>query len=48
MPGDEKGRLILKEPKRSSRRSLNLPKAILSELVAHQQRQTCVGGNALE
>jgi len=39
MPGAEKGRLIPKEPKRSSRRTLNLPKAILSELVTHQQRQ---------
>jgi integrase len=39
MPGAKKGQLLLKEPKRSSRRTLNLPQVILSELVEHQRRQ---------
>ncbi len=34
MPGEKKGHLILKEPKRSSRRTLNLPQVIVSELLA--------------
>jgi integrase len=38
IPG-EKSQLLLKEPKRQSRRTLNLPKSILSELIAHKRRQ---------
>jgi integrase len=39
MPGEKKGRLILKEPKRRSRRTLNLPHSILSGLLERRQRQ---------
>jgi integrase len=39
MPGDEKGQLILKEPKRSSRRTINLPQVCLSALIEHRARQ---------
>jgi integrase len=39
MPGEKKGRLELKEPKRSSRRTLNVPGLVLSELLAHRRRQ---------
>ena len=39
MPGDEKGALILKEPKRCSRRTLNVPPVIVSRLAAWKQRQ---------
>ncbi|MBZ5727443.1 MAG: site-specific integrase [Acidobacteriia bacterium] len=39
MPGEERGKLLLKEPKRSSRRTLNLPQVILSGLVEQRQRQ---------
>jgi integrase len=38
LPG-EKSQLLLKEPKRLSRRTLNLPAVILSELIAHRRRQ---------
>lgn len=39
MPGEKKGQLLMKEPKRSSRRTLNLPRSILSELLRHRERQ---------
>ncbi len=39
MPGEEKGRLILREPKRSSRRTINLPQVCLSALLAHRSQQ---------
>ncbi len=39
MPGEKKGRLLVKEPKRSSRRMVNLPQVILSELLEHRRRQ---------
>ncbi|MGA1996873.1 MAG: site-specific integrase, partial [Bryobacteraceae bacterium] len=39
MPGEKKGRLILKEPKRSSRRTINLPQVCLSALLEHRARQ---------
>ncbi len=39
MPGEKKGRLLLKEPKRSSRRTLNLPGVIVSELLEQRRRQ---------
>jgi integrase len=39
MPGDEKGRLILSEPKRKSRRTLNLPRACVSGLLEHRALQ---------
>lgn len=39
MPGDDNGRLIMKEPKRSSRRTLNLPQVCLSALLQHRERQ---------
>jgi integrase len=38
MPGEKKGQLLLKEPKRSSKRTLNLPQVILSELLEHRRR----------
>jgi integrase len=38
MPG-EKGRLLLREPKRRSRRTINLPAACLSSLLEHRKRQ---------
>ena len=39
MPGEEKGRLLLKEPKRSSRRTVHLPQVCLSALLAHRETQ---------
>lgn len=39
LPGEKKGRLLLKEPKRSSRRTLNIPQVVLSELIAQRRRQ---------
>jgi integrase len=36
MPGEKKGQLILREPKRSSRRTINLPRVCLSALPAHR------------
>jgi integrase len=39
IPGDEKGRLILKEPKRSSRRTINLPRVCVSALLEHRAMQ---------
>ncbi|MCL5744442.1 MAG: site-specific integrase [Acidobacteria bacterium] len=39
LPGEKKGKLLLKEPKRSSRRTLNIPQVVLSELIQHRQRQ---------
>jgi len=39
MPGEKAGKLLLKEPKHSSRRTLNLPQSILSQLLEHQRRQ---------
>ncbi len=39
MPAEKKGHLILKEPKRSSRRTINLPQACLSALIEHRARQ---------
>jgi len=38
MPGEKKGQLIVKEPKRYSRRTLNLAQVALSELLKHRQR----------
>jgi integrase len=39
MPGDDKGRLITREPKRSSRRTINLPQVCLSALLQHREKQ---------
>jgi integrase len=39
MPGEKKGKLILKEPKRSSRRTINLPQVCLSALARHRLHQ---------
>jgi integrase len=40
LPGAKKSELILKDPKRrGSRRTLNLPQAVLSELLRHRERQ---------
>ena len=39
LPGEKKGHLILKEPKRSSKRTLNVPKVIVSELANWRRRQ---------
>lgn len=39
VPGEKKSRLILKEPKRSSRRTLNLPQVCLSALAEHKAAQ---------
>ncbi|MGO9258910.1 MAG: tyrosine-type recombinase/integrase [Bryobacteraceae bacterium] len=39
MPGEEKGQLLLKEPKRSSRRTVNLPPVIVSLLATWKSRQ---------
>jgi integrase len=39
MPGDEKGRLLLREPKRSSRRTINLPRVCVSALLEHRTLQ---------
>jgi integrase len=39
MPGSEKGRLVLKEPKRRSRRTIHLPQVCLSALLEHRTRQ---------
>jgi integrase len=39
MPGVEKGKLVLGEPKRSSRRAINLPQVCLSALVKHRMQQ---------
>lgn len=39
MPGEKKGRLILKEPKRSSRRTINLPQVCVSALLQHRAMQ---------
>jgi len=47
MPGDEKGRLILTEPKRSSRRTINLPRLCVSALLEHrtiQEQERCMAG----
>ena len=39
MPGENKGRLILKEPKQSSRRTINLPRVCMSALLEHRAMQ---------
>ena len=39
MPGEEKGRLLLKEPKRSSKRTINLPRVCVSALLEHRAIQ---------
>ena len=39
MPGEKKGQLILKEPKRSSRRTIYLPQVCPSALIEHRVRQ---------
>ena len=39
MPGEKKGQRILKEPKRSSRRTLTLPRACISALLRHRTIQ---------
>lgn len=39
MPGEKKGHLILKEPKRSSRRTINLPQVCVSALLQHRAMQ---------
>jgi integrase len=39
MPGEKKGQLILKEPKRSSRRTINLPQVCTSALLQHRTTQ---------
>jgi integrase len=39
MPGDEKGCLLLREPKRSSRRTINLPRVCVSALIEHRALQ---------
>jgi integrase len=39
MPGDDKGKLLLREPKRCSRRTINLPQVCLSALIDHRVRQ---------
>jgi integrase len=47
MPGEKKGRLILSEPKRSSRRTINLPQVCISALIAHraiQERERALAG----
>jgi integrase len=47
LPGEKKGHLIFKEPKRSSRRTLNLPQVIVSELLAwngHQEEERAIAG----
>lgn len=39
MPGEKKGRLVVSEPKRRSRRTINLPQVALSALAEHRRRQ---------
>jgi integrase len=39
LPGEKKGTLALREPKRSSRRTINLPQVCLSALGRHRVRQ---------
>jgi integrase len=48
MPGDNKGQLILKEPKRRSRRTINLPQVCLLALLQHrtiQEEERLLAGN---
>jgi len=48
MPGEKKGQLVLKEPKRSSRRTINLPQVCISALLQHRTRQKqehCLAGS---
>ena len=47
MPGEKKGQLILKEPKRSSRRTINLPQVCISAMLQHrtmQEQERQLGG----
>jgi integrase len=39
MPGEKKGTLLLKEPKRSSRRTVNLPRVCVTALLEHRAMQ---------
>ena len=39
MPGEKKGKLLLTEPKRKSRRTINLPRVCLSALLEHRAIQ---------
>ena len=39
IPGEKKGHLILKEPKRSSRRTINLPRVCVTALLEHRAIQ---------
>src|ERR1039457_7509970 len=39
MPGEKKGKLLLTEPKRKSRRTINLPRACVSSLLEHRTIQ---------
>lgn len=39
IPGEKKGRLLLKEPKRSSRRTIHLPQVCTSALLHHRELQ---------
>ena len=39
MPGEKKGKLLLTEPKRKSRRTINLPRACVSSLLEHRAIQ---------
>ncbi len=39
LPYEEKGRLLVREPKRRSRRTINLPQIAISALYAHRARQ---------
>lgn len=39
LPGEKKGKLVTTEPKRRSRRTINLPQVCLSTLRCHRTRQ---------
>jgi integrase len=48
MPGEEKGHLLLKEPKRSSKRTINLPRVCVTALLEHrtiQDRERLLAGS---